>query len=151
MVFRAVLTAMVALHPLYLVLLFTLGAIAMFGSSYASVSERLYGVTVEDSRNLGAIIDSLDRLPVKPWVRIVFHAHHKPAHYERVVAEIGKVSAGIIGQPADSAYVARLSLADYRRRFRDYIAAFPNIRLWEIGNEGESDRERTMYWSRSME
>lgn len=35
----------------------------------------------------------------------------------------------------DSVYVQKLSLAQYGQRFQDFLTAFPEIQLWEIGNE----------------
>jgi hypothetical protein len=108
-------------------------------SAQVATYDRMYGVTVDDLSNLPEIVDSLQKLPVRPWVRIVFHIEDDHTRYRRAVAEISKVSAGIVGQPADSTYVARLSLKAYSRRFRKFVDAFPEIDLWEIGNEINGD------------
>lgn len=97
-------------------------------------ADRVIGVTVDDISNLNDIVESLQKLPQRVTVRLVFNLPFAPDVYRDAVKQISKV-ADILGQPADSVYVAKLSLAQYGKRFEDFLVAFPEIELWEIGNE----------------
>lgn len=107
-------------------------------SPYLVDSSELFGVTIDSIDNLPAIVDALGRLPKRITARIVFDAQNSPAYYKDAVAKIGMV-ADILGQPSDSEYVKGLSLAAYKKRFQDYVAAFPQIQMWETGNEINGD------------
>lgn len=101
-------------------------------------SSRLAGVTIDSIDPLPAILESLSKLPKRATVRIVFDVPNGPAYYKDAVTKISAV-ADILGQPADSTYVKRLSLTQYKQRFQNYVTAFPQIKFWEAMNEANGD------------
>lgn len=101
-------------------------------------SSRMFGVTVDRIDNLPDTVEALKKLPVRPWVRLVFDPGVQPATYANAVTEIGAV-ADIVGQPVDSASAKEYNVAQYKKRFQDYVSAFPTIPMWEISNESNGD------------
>jgi hypothetical protein len=104
----------------------------------AQKPHRVYGLTLDDVQNLPVIVDALKSLPQKPWVRIVFDYPLPPSEYAAAVAAIAPW-ATIVGQPADSTYNAQMDVAQYQARFVAYVAAFPQIDVWETCNECNGD------------
>lgn len=68
------------------------------------------------------------------WIRIVFDPK-PPSDYKDMVAYAKSKGLKILGQPVDSSYDKKYSYKQYVQRFKDYIAAFPDIDAWEVGNE----------------
>ena len=100
-----------------------------------TVPDPIYGVTIDGIQGLPDILASLQKLPRKPTVRIVFDEGMPPSYYREAVLKIHKV-AYLLGQPADSVYVKHYTLAGYKAQFQSFLNAFGNvIELWEIGNE----------------
>jgi hypothetical protein len=95
----------------------------------------IYGVTVDSTSDLPAIVTALERFSKKMTVRIVFDRGMHPDEYRAAVDQIHKV-AYILGQPADSSYVKYYTLDQYKALFTEYLGAFADqIDLWEVGNE----------------
>ncbi len=98
----------------------------------------VYGMTLDAVDNLAAIVDALKSLPVKPWVRIVFDYPLQPSDYTAAVAAIAPYAV-IVGQPSDSTYNAKMTVAEYRARFQAYVDQLPQINIWETCNECNGD------------
>jgi len=69
------------------------------------------------------------------WVRFVFDLKAKISQYTAPIAYAKSLGLKVLGQPVDSSYDKRLSRAQYLQRFKDYVAAFPTVDAWELGNE----------------
>lgn len=65
---------------------------------------------------------------------VVFDNGQPPSAYTQAVAQVHGV-AYILGEILDSQYVPTVSPAAYAQRTSAYLAAFPNVDLWEVGNE----------------
>ncbi len=104
---------------------------------------RIYGITLDDEvdwtpENIAETVKAIRWMSTRVVCRIVFNGGYGPEKYRAAVTAFAPV-CDILGQPADSTYVEALSLDAYRKRFQDYVAAFPEIRLWETGNEVNGD------------
>ena len=95
---------------------------------------RVYGLTLDAVDNLPPIVDALQSLPKRPWVRIVFDYPRPASDYVAAVAAIAPF-AEVVGQPADSTYCALMTVDQYRARFASYVATLPQIAIWETCNE----------------
>ena len=103
--------------------------------AWSTEPDAVFGVTIDDIGNAGAIQDSLSGLARRPFARIVFDEYVQPSYYKNTVADFHTV-AGIMGEILDSYYVQEYSQSDYERRTRDYIAAMADeVDIWEVGNE----------------
>jgi len=104
-------------------------------AAIGAIPAPIYGLTLDNTDDLPAIIAALGKFSKKMTVRIVFDEGMDPADYREAVDRIHEV-AYILGQPADSSYVKHYTLGQYRARFSEYLAAFAGqVDLWEIGNE----------------
>lgn len=97
-----------------------------------------YGFTLDSVDGLTDILGSLRALPSRMLVRIVFDYPEPPATYTSAVQAIAAV-ADIVGQPSDSTYTKKMTVAEYGARFEAYVTAFPQIDLWEACNECNGD------------
>jgi hypothetical protein len=98
-------------------------------------SGTVFGVTVDDISNAGAIKDSLASLARRPFARIVFDEYMQPSYYKNTLADFHSV-ADILGEILDSYYVEEYSQKDYEQRARDYVNAMAGeVDIWEVGNE----------------
>lgn len=108
---------------------------ALAPAQNADLPAPIYGVTVDSTSDLAAIVTALEKLSRKVTVRIVFDRGMHPADYRKAVKQIHRV-AYILGQPADSSYVEYYTLDEYKALFTEYLTAFADeVDLWEIGNE----------------
>jgi len=69
------------------------------------------------------------------WVRFVFPASDRPGDWTPAVAYAKSKGLKILGQPVRSEDEPALSREQYLQRFRDFIAAFPQIDAWEAGDQ----------------
>jgi hypothetical protein len=104
------------------------------GTAGGESSGKRYGFTLDSVDNLSAIVESLQRLPKRALVRIVFDYPELPSSYAQAVASISAV-ADIVGQPSDSTYSSKLTVSQFADRFEAYVSAFPSIDIWEACNE----------------
>lgn len=101
----------------------------------AQTGARMFGVTVDDISNLSGIVASLSALPHRPTTRIVFDEGQPPSQYASAVSQIHFVS-DVMGEILDSQFVAKVSVADYQTRTKEYLAALAgHVDIWEVGNE----------------
>ena len=101
----------------------------------SKIPSPIYGVTIDNTRSLNAIVKSLAMLPRKASARIVFDPGVSANHYLPAVREIKKVSY-VMGEILDSESMGVLSVADYLKRTREYLSCLKGqVDLWEIGNE----------------
>lgn len=100
---------------------------------------RLHGVTIDNAggaatRKINDHKAALSALPHMPTVRVVFDENVPPSEYTRWIAEISPV-AYVMGELLDSYYLKKVTVAQYKTRVAAYLKAFPNLDLWEVGNE----------------
>lgn len=107
-------------------------------SDIVPAGAKTYGLTLDSVTNLTAIVDSLKNLPQKPWVRIVFDYPLQPSDYAKAVKAIAPY-ATIVGQPSDSTYNNKMTVAQYKARFQAYVSQLPQINIWETCNECNGD------------
>jgi hypothetical protein len=93
------------------------------------------GLTIDVREDYKENIDMAARVTAPyGWIRIVFDPL-RPSAYTEIVAYARSKGLKILGQPVDSSYDKKFTLEQYVQRLRDYIAAFPEIDAWEVGNE----------------
>jgi hypothetical protein len=97
-------------------------------------SNRWWGVTIDDVRNVAGLVASLSALQAKPIARICFDAESSPSDFASAISAISPV-AYIMGQPFDSLDVPKTSLSQYTATTSAFLGAFPNLSAWEVGNE----------------
>lgn len=100
--------------------------------------KKVVGFTIDSVDNVAAIVKSIQAMPAKPWVRIVFDYPQPASDYASAVAAISAV-ATVVGQPSDSTYAAKMSVAQYQARFQSYVSSLPQISIWETCNECNGD------------
>lgn len=106
---------------------------------YAQGQKHIYGVTIDNVEKLSDIVVSLEKLPVKPTVRIVFDEYVPAKEYSAPVAAISEVSF-VMGELLDSYYMKDYSVSDYKSRVSDYLNTLDEyVDIWEIGNEINGD------------
>ena len=98
-----------------------------------------WGVTldsVDGQSSFGPVVTALSSLGVRPWVRLVIDNGSSAAvsNYTAAYNAISPV-ADIMWEICDSSYVQGTSLATYQQITSNFLAAFPNSGLWEVGNE----------------
>ena len=69
------------------------------------------------------------------WVRIVFDRNTKPSDYRATVEYAKSKGLKVMGQPVDSSYDKHYSRKEFFDFCKAFIDAFPQIDLWEVGNE----------------
>jgi hypothetical protein len=119
------------------------GATAVCAHRDPVAEHGIFGVTVDDLGRLPAVLDSLQALPRRPWVRVVFDVdpNHPsdPTPYSRKVGEVAAVGH-VLGELVDSADIRRLTVAQTKARAVAYVRALRSaVSVWEIGNEVNGD------------
>lgn len=98
-----------------------------------------WGVTVDRVNNYPSVAQSIADLVQHDAgaavVRIVFDEGIAAADYDAVVAAAGGAGLRVMGQILDSYAMSAYDLAAFQARVREYVDHFPQIDLWEIGNE----------------
>jgi hypothetical protein len=94
------------------------------------------GANIESTSNYPAVLDLAASL-TQPygWVRLVFPASARPADWAPLVAYAKSKGLKILGQPVRAEDEPLLTQEQYRQRFRDFVAAFPQIDAWEAGDQ----------------
>lgn len=94
------------------------------------------GANIESTSNYPAVLDLAASL-TQPygWVRLVFPASARPADWAPLVAYAKSKGLKILGQPVRAEDEPLLTREQYRQRFRDFVAAFPQIDAWEAGDQ----------------
>ena len=96
---------------------------------------KVAGITIDDVSGLSGITSGLASMPKRPTTRVVFDENVNASQYTQAVAAIHPVS-NVMGELLDSAYVKRVSVAEYVARARSYLATLGNnVDIWEVGNE----------------
>ena len=94
----------------------------------------VYGVTLDDLTKLNGIIASLQNLPYRPTVRVVFDPGTSAADYYAPLLRLHAV-ANVMGEVMDSYYFPT-TLADYTARTQELVSTLKNtVDVWEIANE----------------
>jgi len=93
------------------------------------------GLTIDIPKNYKENIDMAAQITAPyGWIRIVFDPG-PPSVYTDLIAYAKSKGLKILGQPVDSSYDKKFTKKQYIQRFKDYMAAFPDIDAWEVGNE----------------
>jgi hypothetical protein len=100
-----------------------------------------WGVTFDaldgaSSSQIASVVATLSALPVRAWSRIVVDSGSSAAtsNYTAAIKALAPVSS-IMVELVDSSYVKGTSAATYQQITSNFLAAFPNVDLWEVGNE----------------
>ena len=98
-----------------------------------------WGVTVDRRNRSNAVIDSIgalvDHRPGAAYVRIVFDPGVGPNAYDAIIREAERQGVVVMGQVVDSSAMRHLTLEAFEARWRAYVDHFPDIHVWEVGNE----------------
>jgi hypothetical protein len=94
----------------------------------------IYGVTLDDLSKMKGIIESLDNLPYKPMVRVVFDKGVSAATYYPLLVKLHQ-HAYIMGEILDSSEFPT-TLSYYTSRTNEYVSMLNTVvDIWEIANE----------------
>ena len=96
--------------------------------------------TLDSPINYESNIDLAARL-TEPfgWIRIVFGHGENPSKYTAMVKYAKLKGLKIMGQPVDADDEKNYTQTEYKKRFTDFVSAFPEIDAWEVGNEVNGD------------
>lgn len=103
-----------------------------------SVSGIARGFTLDSVEDLPKIISAIKSMPFRPMVRVVCDYPESAATYKNAIDELSKIAEVII-QPSDSEYSKKMTVAQYKARFSEYINAFPQVKYFESANEISGD------------
>jgi hypothetical protein len=108
-------------------------------STLRELPSPLYGVTADDVSSTSNLVAAAEHFAKKPITRIVFDEGTTPADYTAAVNQL-QPSSYLMGELADSQYLAAMSTQQYHDRTANFLAAFGDkLDLWEIGNEVNGD------------
>lgn len=94
----------------------------------------LYGVTLDDLSKINKIIPSLQKLPYKPTVRVVFDPGTSAAEYYPAMVKLHTV-ANVMGEIMDSYYFPT-DINTYTARTKELVNGLNGtVDIWEIANE----------------
>ena len=111
------------------------GAPGLSPGAQASLPAPLFGVTVDEIRQLPSITRSLAALPRRATTRVVFDVFQPAQYYVHAVETMHGVS-GVMGELLDSSDEQSISSAELKRRAEAYVSALgENVDIWEVGNE----------------
>ena len=107
-----------------------------YARTHQSTTTPWLGFTMEDVSHYQGDLDKIASM-ANPfaWVRIVFQHGDSPSVYTAAVGYAKSKGIKVMGLPVDSSADKRFTRAQYLQRYKDYIAAFPTIDCWEVGNE----------------
>ncbi|MBI5503938.1 MAG: hypothetical protein HY899_04005 [Deltaproteobacteria bacterium] len=98
-----------------------------------------WGVTVDRVNNypsvLASVSDLVENVAGRAVVRIVFDEGVAAVDYDAIVAAAQAAGLRVMGQILDSFAMSSYTQAGFEARVREYVDHFPQIDLWEIGNE----------------
>gem|GEM_PF-2034617 len=98
-----------------------------------------WGVTVDRINKQQQVIDSVsdlvENVPARAYVRIVFDEGVAAPVYDTIVATAEADGIVVVGQILDSSAMKTLDMAGWQARVAEYVDHFPQITVWEIGNE----------------
>lgn len=110
-----------------------------FAQSSASKAQPVYGLTIDDTAQLGTMLPALSRLPRQPRVRVYFDVHRRARSYRRAVRRLSHVGR-VMGELLDSSDERAISVAGLRHRANAYVRTLgSHVAIWEIGNEVNGD------------
>ena len=116
-----------------------IGCAACAGPASSQVPDPLYGLTIDNIKNLPDIVTSVGELRKKPTTRIVFDENVPAGRYVEAVTQLKRVSY-VMGEILDSFPMHKYSVKDYISRTRDYLDTLGDkVDIWEIGNEINGD------------
>ncbi|MBY0274143.1 hypothetical protein K2Z84_02285, partial [Candidatus Binatia bacterium] len=114
-----------------------------------------WGVTIDRVDQYPAVVasvsDLVEGVAGDAHLRIVFDGGVPATDYDGIVDAALAQGIVVVGQILDSSAMADLTLAQWQARVREYVDHFPQIAVWEIGNEvngewlGANVREKLEY------
>lgn len=94
----------------------------------------IYGVTLDTIAHLNKTITSLQKLPYRPTVRVVFDPGTTAADYYPALVKLHQV-AYVMGEILDSSEFPT-DLASYKARTQNFVSGLNGlVDVWEIANE----------------
>ncbi len=112
-----------------------------YGLQQARTFARRYwwGVTVDRTSKYQEVVTSISDLVENvagdAHVRIVFDEGVSATAYDDIVTAAEDAGLIVVGQILDSSAMRQYTLAEFQSRVREYVDHFPQIGVWEIGNE----------------
>lgn len=98
-----------------------------------------WGVTIDRVTNTASSIADAAALvendPGRGAVRIVFDENVPATTYDAIVAAAGAAGLTVVGEILDSFAMPLYDLAGFQARVQEYVDHFPQIPVWEVGNE----------------
>ena len=120
----------------YDLLLKEYGPVYSLNSIRAGKAPPLLAVTMESVSTYQTDMNKLAAMSGPfAWVRIVFQEGAAPSNYTAAVNYAKSLGIKILGQPVDSSADADYTDSQFMIRMNQFVTAFPNIDVWEIGNE----------------
>ena len=114
-----------------------------------------WGVTIDRIDQYPAVVasvsDLVENVAGDARMRIVFDGGVAATEYDGIVDAALAAGVVVVGQILDSSVMADLTLTAWQARVREYVDHFPQITVWEIGNEvngewlGTQVREKLEY------
>jgi hypothetical protein len=101
----------------------------------AAVPGPVYGVTIDDTSQVSAVVTAEQTLPRRPTTRVVFDTSASVASYKAPVAALDPVSY-VMGELLDSSEETSISTAAFGTRVNSFLSQLgASVNVWEIGNE----------------
>lgn len=98
-----------------------------------------WGVTVDridrSAEVVQSISDLVENVTGDAYVRIVFDEGVAATEYDGIVDAALAAGVVVVGQILDSSAMSAYTLDGWKARVREYVDHFPQITVWEIGNE----------------
>jgi hypothetical protein len=98
-----------------------------------------WGVTVDRINNYASVVQSVADLVQNvandAYMRVVFDEFVPAANYDAIVNAAAAAHVVVVGQILDSFPMRQYSLLQWQARVQEYVDHFPQITVWEIGNE----------------
>ena len=98
-----------------------------------------WGITVDRTTQYPAVVQSasdlVDGAPADAFMRVVFDELVPATSYDGIVAAATAANVHVVGEILDSSAMSKYPLAQWQSRVDEYVAHFPALDVWEVGNE----------------
>ncbi len=91
--------------------------------------------TTQYEQVVASVADLVEGVPGRAYLRVVFDEYVPAEDYDGIVAAAGAAGVTVVGQLLDSTYMPLYDTAAVAARVAEYVDRFPEIEVWEIGNE----------------
>ena len=104
----------------------------------SSIKAPMYGITCNQitTSNLNQVLLSIQKMSVKPTVRVVLDPSKKALYYRPILKKL-HIYAFVMICPCDSSYFSQYpTVKAYQSRYKECVKAFARyVDIWEVGNE----------------